>query len=207
MFSRITKATAALGIMGAVYFAIGAESLAGPDVATFASVGGETSVPYGWVDFCQRYRGECQDDERIPQDIDLTRAALRKIERVNAVVNKSVAPVSDQDHWGIVDQWDYASDGKGDCEEYALLKRRLLIEEGFPREALLVTVVKEKNGDGHAILTIKTNRGEYVLDNLTDSLRPWASAPYRFVKRQSQQNQNVWVAIGAPTSEPRYVSR
>jgi len=207
MFGILTKATVALGFLGTAYFAIGAESFAAPDVATFAQVGAETSVPFGWVDFCQRYSGECEDDDRIPEDVDLTPAAMKKIQRVNAFVNKRVAPVSDQDHWGAVDRWDYAVDGKGDCEDYALLKRRLLIEEGFSRQALLLTVVKEKNGDGHAILTIKTNRGEYVLDNLSDAPRPWAATPYRFVKRQSQQNQNMWVSIGAPTSAPLYVSR
>jgi predicted transglutaminase-like cysteine proteinase len=111
------------------------------------------------------------------------------------------------DHWGVVDQWDYPADGKGDCEDYALLKRRMLMAEGLPRQALLMTVVKESNGDGHAILTVKTNRGEFVLDNLTDEVKAWNKTPYRFVKRQSEQNPNVWVSIGAPTAAPPYVSR
>ena len=98
-------------------------------------------------------------------------AVMRKIQRINAAVNKSVAPVSDMDHWGVVDQWDYPTDGKGDCEDYALLKRRMLMDEGFPRQALLMTVVKEANGDGHAVLTVKTNRGEFVLDNLGDEVK------------------------------------
>lgn len=207
MFGIITKAAMALGLAGAALVAVNATSLAGPDAATYAALGSETSVPYGWVDFCQRYRGECQDDERIAHDIDLVGAAFRKIARINAWVNKNIEPVADTEHWRAVDQWDYPSDGKGDCEDFALLKRRMLIEEGFPREALLLTVVKEKSGDGHSVLTIKTNRGEFVLDNLSDAIRPWTSAPYRFVKRQSQQNQNVWVAIGAPTSAPMYVSK
>jgi predicted transglutaminase-like cysteine proteinase len=207
MFHNVIKSAAALGLIGAVYFAIGATSLAGPEAATFAAIGTETSVPFGWVDFCQRYPGECEDDDRITQNIDLTPAAYRKIQRINAWVNKSIEAVSDMDNWGAVDRWDYPTAGKGDCEDYALLKRRMLMEEGFPRQALLVTVVKEKNGDGHAILTIKTNRGEYVLDNLSDAPKAWTSAPYRFVKRQSQQNQNVWVAIGGPTSDPLYVSK
>jgi predicted transglutaminase-like cysteine proteinase len=83
----------------------------------------------------------------------------------------------------------------------------MLIEEGFPRQALLLTVVKEKNGDGHSVLTVKTNRGEFVLDNLSNEMRPWTRAPYRFVKRQSQQNQNAWLAIAPATSAPLYVSR
>jgi predicted transglutaminase-like cysteine proteinase len=207
MFGIISKAIVALCVLCGAFFAIGAKSFAGPELATYASVDSDTSVPYGWVDFCKRYRGECQDDDRVAQDIDLTPAAFKKIQRINAWVNKTIEPVSDMDHWGVVDQWDYPTDGKGDCEDYALLKRRMLIEEGFPRQALLITVVKESNGDGHAILTIKTNRGEFVLDNLSDEVKGWNKAPYRFVKRQSQQNQNVWVALGAPTSEPAYVSK
>jgi predicted transglutaminase-like cysteine proteinase len=83
----------------------------------------------------------------------------------------------------------------------------MLMDEGFPRQALLMTVVKEANGDGHAVLTVKTNRGEFVLDNLGDEVKAWNKTPYRFVKRQSEQNPNVWVSIGAPTAAPAYVSK
>ena len=181
--------------------------MAGPDTATYVSVGADTSVPYGWVEFCSRYRSECADDDRAAQPIDLTPAVMRKIQRINAAVNKSVAPVSDMDHWGVVDQWDYPADGKGDCEDYALLKRRMLLDEGFPRQALLMTVVKEANGDGHAVLTVKTNRGEFVLDNLGDEVKAWNKTPYRFVKRQSEQNPECGCRSGAPTAAPAYVSK
>ncbi|MGD9657223.1 MAG: transglutaminase-like cysteine peptidase [Methylocystis sp.] len=207
MLGVVSKAVMALGMAGAALVAINTKSFAGSETATFATIGSETSVPYGWVDFCQRYRGECRNDETAPQDIELTAAVFRKIARINAWVNKNIDPIADVDHWGSVDRWDYPSDGQGDCEDFALQKRRMLIEEGFPRQALLLTVVKEKNGEGHSVLTVKTNRGEFVLDNLSNEMRPWTRAPYRFVKRQSQQNQNVWVAIGPATSAPLYVSR
>ncbi len=175
--------------------------------ATFASVGPETSVPYGWVDFCSRYAGECQDDDRAPQPIHLTAAAIKAIQEINVTVNHEIEAVSDMDHWGVVDQWDIPTDGRGDCEDYALLKRKRLMRAGFPRQALLMTVVKEANGEGHAILTIKTDQGEFALDNLDDAVKPWRQTPYRFVKRQSESNQNVWVALGAPTAAPAYVSQ
>ncbi len=174
---------------------------------SFASTGGETSVPYGWVDFCSRYAGECPNNDLAEQTIELTASAMRAIRRVNAYVNRAIEPVSDMDHWGVVDQWDYPTDGKGDCEDYALMKRHMLMQEGFPRQALLMTVVKERNGDGHAVLTVRTNRGDFVLDNLLDEVRLWDVTPYRFVKRQSASNPNVWVAIGAPTNAPAYVSK
>ena len=102
---------------------------------------------------------------------------------------------------------DYPSDGKGDCEDCALFKRKILIEEGFPRQALLMTVVKDEHNEGRFILTVKTSAGEFVLDNMNDEVKPWDRTGYRFVKRQSQTDQNVWVQIGDPTTAPDYVSR
>ena len=125
----------------------------------------------------------------------------------DAAVNAAIKPLSDMDHWGVIDQWDYPADGKGDCEDYALYKRKLLIAEGFPREALLMTVVKDGHYEGHAILTVKTNHGEFVLDNLHNEIKLWNKTGYRFVKRQSQSDPNLWVQIGDPTAAPSYVSR
>ena len=95
----------------------------------------------------------------------------------------------------------YQADGKGDCEDYALMKRKILIDRGFPRQALLITVVRDEQNEGHAILTVKTNSGEYILDNLNDDVKAVSRVPYRLVKRQSQEDPNVWVALGpvAPT--------
>jgi len=175
--------------------------------ASYAGVGSQTTVPYGWIDFCHRYKSECEGGKLQALDVNLTPKALHEIERVNKWVNSSVEPVTDMEHWGVLDQWDYPTDGRGDCEDYALLKRKLLIELGFPRQALLMTVVKDEHDEGHAILTVKTTRGEYVLDNLTSEIKPWDRAGYRFVKRQAQTDQNAWVQVGEPTAAPVAVSR
>jgi predicted transglutaminase-like cysteine proteinase len=174
--------------------------------ATFANIGGPASVPFGWVDFCQRYQGECENPPARPRDLHLTHKALKKIQWINNFVNRSVTPVTDADHWHVLDQWDYPYDGKGDCEDFALYKRKLLIEAGFPRQGLLMSVVKDEHKEGHAILTLKTDRGEFVLDNLNDAITPWDQTGYRFVKRQSQFDENIWVQIGEPTPSPDYVS-
>ena len=184
-----------------------APATAAPAKAPYAAVGAATSVPFGWIDFCRRYAGDCSAKDLVALDVNLTPKALKAIERVNAWVNNSIVATTDKEHWNVLDQWDYPSDGRGDCEDFALLKRKLLIEEGFPRQALLMTVVKDQNNDGHAVLTIKTNKGEFVLDNLHDRVVAWYETGYRFVKRQSQTDQNVWVNIGEPTPAPAYVSR
>ena len=106
--------------------------------------------------------------------------------KVNAWVNDNIKPITDLEHWGVVERWNYPDDGYGDCEDYVLLKRRMLMQAGWPREALLITVVRDKKGDGHAVLTVKTNRGEFILDNQEAEILPWNKTGYRFVKRQSQ---------------------
>ena len=79
-----------------------------------------------------------------------------------------------------------------------LLKRRMLMQAGWPREALLITVVRDKKGDGHAVLTVKTDKGEFILDNQEAQVLLWSDTGYRFVKRQSQTDPNIWVSLGDP---------
>lgn len=184
----------------------GAASAGDFSKATYIAVGRQTLVPYGWADFCNRYQGECNGKPLAAMDLALTPKTQKILEKINAQVNAQIKSVADADHWGVVDQWDYPSDGKGDCEDFVLFKRRLLMEEGFPRQALLVTVVKDEQGDGHAVLTVKTDKGEYVLDNLHNEIRPWSKTPYKYVKRQSQTDPNVWIEIGEPPAQ-RMVAR
>ena len=96
----------------------------------------------------------------------------------------------------------HPDDGYGDCEDYVLLKRRMLVQVGWPRETLLVTVVRDEKGEGHAVLTVITDEGDYVLDNQNKDILIWSDTGYRFIKRQSQSNPNVWVALGEPRPVP-----
>ncbi|RYC32878.1 transglutaminase [Lichenibacterium minor] len=204
-----SRAAVLAGAVVAGLLAVGEAASAAPTLprATYAAVGERTSVPFGWVDFCNRYGSECDVQPMDPVDIDLTPAALKDIERIDRQVNAAVTPVTDMDHWGVVDRWDYPVDGKGDCEDYALLKRKILIHQGYPRQALLITVVKDLEGEGHAILTVKTSRGEFVLDNLNDRVMAWADTGYKFIKRQSQTDPNLWQSIGTPSSGPQFTAK
>jgi predicted transglutaminase-like cysteine proteinase len=152
-------------------------------------------VPVGWVDFCRRYPGECEDVDRDPQTIPLTDETFSTLDEVNLSINHRVQAVTDLEHIGMIDRWDLPSDGKGDCEDIALLKRKLLMARGLPRQALLMTVVWDLNGEGHAVLTAHTDRGDYILDNLSPLLRLWSATGYRFVKRQSDRNEQDWVFL------------
>jgi predicted transglutaminase-like cysteine proteinase len=174
--------------------------------AAFIAVGAVTMPPIGWAEFCIEYAPECDTKSSLPRDVALSTRAWAELKRINVAVNTDVKPMTDMDHWGVVERWNYPDDGYGDCEDYALQKRKLLMAAGWPREALLMTVVRDTNGNGHAILTVKTDRGEYVLDNQTNDVLLWTDTGYRFVKRQSQSDPNVWVSLGEPRAAPATAS-
>ena len=216
-FKHLCRSGAALGIVvAAALAAVPNTAAAAPHAnlqampvglhATYVSVGSDTNAPIGWIDFCIEYKPECKTRPSVPRDVVLTSKAWSDMVKVNLWVNQSIKPMTDMEHWGVVERWSYPSDGYGDCEDYVLLKRRMLMRAGWPREALLITVVRDKHDEGHAVLTVKTNRGEFVLDNQIDRILPWNKTGYLFVKRQSQSNPNTWVALSAPQMAPPAVS-
>jgi predicted transglutaminase-like cysteine proteinase len=170
--------------------------------SAFIAVGTPTRAPIGWVEFCSEYAPECETRPLDARDVLLSNKAWRDLLRVNKWVNETVKPITDLEHWGVVERWNYPDDGYGDCEDYVLLKRRMLMQAGWPRQALLITVVRDRHGDGHAVLTVKTDKGEFILDNQNEDVVLWSETGYRFVKRQSQSDPNVWLALGDTRPAP-----
>ena len=162
----------------------------------FVALGETSRPPIGWIEFCSENPRECNTAPAPARDVVLTSKAWNDLVRVNRWVNSTVKPMTDLEHWGVVEKWSYPTDGYGDCEDYVLLKRKMLLDAGWPRGALLITVVRDHKGDGHAVLTVKTDKGEFVLDNQNEKILLWSETGYRFVKRQSQTDPNVWVALG-----------
>ena len=162
----------------------------------FISLGAAARAPVGWMEFCAEYAPECETDAPAGRDVVLTNEAWQQLTRINDLVNTTIKPMTDLEHWGVAERWNYPDDGYGDCEDYVLLKRRMLMEAGWPRQALLITVVRDKRSDGHAVLTVKTDEGVFILDNQNDEIVLWSESGYRFVKRQSQSDPNAWVALG-----------
>ena len=165
-----------------------------PPVAQPLLSGNPARPILAWVDFCQRFEKDCRIDLREPDTIRMSPQVWALLTDVNKSVNRSITSVTDLDHWGVLDRWDYATDGLGDCEDYQLLKRKKLVEAGLPRRALLMTVVLDENNEGHAVLMVRTDRGDYILDNKRDGIFTWQSTGYTYIKRESQIDTS-WVAL------------
>jgi predicted transglutaminase-like cysteine proteinase len=170
-----------------------------PSAPSVATASGEAKPISAWVSFCQAYAAECAVDRNEAASITLTPALWNTIVAVNKRVNKAVQAMTDMDHLHVPDRWDLAEDGIGDCEDFQLLKRHLLAEAGLPRRAMRMTVVIDEKGEGHAVLTLITDRGDFVLDNKTSAVLPWHQTGYTFIKRESQDSV-AWVSLGGVTS-------
>jgi predicted transglutaminase-like cysteine proteinase len=166
--------------------------------ALFIALGVGARAPIGWTEFCAQYPRECEVKALVARAVVLSSKAWKDLLRINKWVNDQIKPMTDLDHWGVVERWSFPDDGYGDCEDYVLLKRKMLMQAGWPRQALLITVVRDTKGEGHAVLTVKTDKGEFILDNQNEEIVLWSDSGYRFVKRQSQSDPNLWVSLGDP---------
>jgi predicted transglutaminase-like cysteine proteinase len=159
-----------------------------------------------WTRFCQDFPSECAVDTNESPVITLTPQIWNTIVSVNKQVNTRIRPITDRDHWNLVDRWEFPDDGMGDCEDYQLLKRRTLAERGLPRRAMRMTVVIDELGEGHAVLMIRTDRGDIILDNKTSTVLPWDQTGYTYVKRESQDSV-AWVSLGGRVSPTTTANR
>ncbi|HTN61239.1 MAG TPA: transglutaminase-like cysteine peptidase [Devosia sp.] len=162
------------------------------NIAFIQTANGTTSIPVGHAEFCKSHRDECRPNATVVPAVNLNEALWSQLLTVNAGVNQSVVPVSDEDLYQVAEFWTYPN-GYGDCEDIALEKRRELIAAGWPVSTLLMAVVRERNGDGHAVLMVRTDRGDLVLDNQEGTIRVWNETPYHYIKRQSQADAGQWV--------------
>ena len=171
-------------------------------VSPFMRVFGPTDPPYAFWRFCEEFPADCAKKRSIDTRFDAGHDRIAELDEVNRSVNWAIQPVTDLELYGVSDYWTLPKGGKGDCEDYALQKRHELIQSGWPASSLLITVVLDEHGDGHAVLTARTAQGDFVLDNKTDDIKLWHRTPYRFVMRQSYLDPKAWVALDPAQSTP-----
>jgi len=155
---------------------------------------GRTSQPIGHALFCQQFPQECAVTTKSIKATKLTRKRWADVVEVNNHINRAVKPITDQEYYGVEEHWTYPKE-YGDCEDYVLLKRYMLLQRGWPESSLLITVVKQPNGDGHAVLTVRTSKADFILDNLDNKVKQWNHTPYRYLKRQSAYHSGRWSKI------------
>ena len=171
-----------LGMAMAIVAGLSAPAFASPSLAALK----EAPALPAWVRFCAKEPAECRFDPAEPQVVPSTPELLELLNAVNVFVNRTITPITDLAHRGVVDLWEFPKDQMGDCEDFQLLKRRYLAGAGIPRRAMLMTVVLDERGEGHAVLTVRTDKGDLVLDNKSFAVKGWKETGYAFVKREAE---------------------
>ena len=193
--SAVGAALLITAILPHTAFALNAEATADASSdQAYATEFGQARPPVGFVRFCAENPKECRDRNGRAKRIAMDPDRWNLLYQVNTYVNGKISPVSDMELYGEAERWAYPVDA-GDCEDYLLLKKRYLQGLGFSPEALLITVVLDENQQGHAILTVVTDKGDYILDNRSNDITRWKDKHYTFLKRQSQTNPRQWVAL------------
>ncbi len=162
---------------------------------------GSTSQPIGHYNYCKNYSHDCRISTKKTQPPKLTRKRWKDLVEINSYSNSTIVPVTDYEGFGVEEYWTYPT-SFGDCEDYVLMKRQMLMQRGWPASSLLITVVLQPNGKGHAVLTVRTNRADYVLDNLNSKIKQWNETEYIYLKRQSQKYSGHWTTIIDPNASP-----
>jgi predicted transglutaminase-like cysteine proteinase len=160
----------------------------------YMRVFGVTQAPYGFVEFCQRMPEECLSGPLEEQRFSATPERLSELNSINHTVNHEITPATDLEVYGQTEYWTIPTT-RGDCEDFALLKRKRLMARGWPASAVLITVVRDEKGEGHAVLTVRTMQGDFILDNKVDEVKIWHRTPYEYVMRQSYLNTRVWMSL------------
>lgn len=157
--------------------------------------GPATAPPSGYVAFCNRDPEQCASPSGDVSTVTLDANTWHTLEEVNTAWNTTIKPEEDAAHYGRVDYWTIPKDGYGDCEDYALGKRKSLVDLGMPVQALRLTIARTNDGTAHTVLVAATDRGDYVLDNLNSAVLPWTAVNYTWIARQIP-GQTQWAFIG-----------
>jgi predicted transglutaminase-like cysteine proteinase len=159
---------------------------------------GETLPPVGYVNFCASNKSECAGysvgEQLTSSRFPMTPDRWNMLYQVNTFANAQIKPVSDQELYGEAEHWAYPTTA-GDCEDFVLMKKRALEKLGVPAKNLQITVVLDERGEGHAVLTVATEEGDFILDNRRNDILLWNDTNYTFLKRQSAKNPRQWVAL------------
>lgn len=148
-------------------------------------------APIASVSFCIKRPEQCRNTGG-PEVLKLTPDRETELLNINLAVNKSISPKKDATG---ADTWD-VDVSSGDCEDYALTKRRHLIALGWSSASLRIAVALTATGEGHAVLIARTSKGDLILDNRTGEIKDWKRTDLRILKIQTKENPKRWVNVG-----------
>ena len=146
--------------------------------------------PAGYTAFCNTVDHGCAVDFQPGGEVrEATAATMTALFNANRAINAAIAPSTDRR-----DEW--RQDARfGDCEDFALAKRRFLMARGWRADQLLLAIGAAPGGAAHAVLIARTSLGDFILDSRSDHVAPWSETDLKWIARQSARLPAVWVRL------------
>lgn len=174
----------AVGTMGGAAWALDATG------AAFLPVQGASTAPAGAASICATYDWACAGaTHAAPVGADVLKLAAK----INRSANAAIRPVSDLEQYSSAERWALPTARGGDCEDYALFKKMKLVEAGVSPDRLLMAAVLDRRRNIHAVLVLRTDMGDFILDNLTDRVLPWNKTGYAYLRMQDPRQPSRWI--------------
>lgn len=190
--SRFARAAALCsGLAVAGLFAMGAGAPASAE--SYLQPKRTVVAPTGFAGVCKRYSWACAGGQGGSGRAEI----LQMAQTVNRSVNQSVTQAADQGQYGTAELWALPTGRGGDCEDFALLKKREMIRLGAPAGRLLIATVLDRQRQPHAVLVVRADEGDYILDNLTNRIMRWDRTGYSFIRMQDPTAPSRWAAVYA----------
>lgn len=152
------------------------------------------AAPPGFRDACRRYAWLCRAEASSARPLSDARL-LALADRVNAQVNGAIVQVDDRVNYDVAEYWSLPDNGRGDCEDLALLKTKMLLEAGVDPKRVMMAIVLDRRGNNHAVLLLRLDAGDVMLDSLSDRVAPWHRSGYTFLAKQTSGNKAQWGAL------------
>lgn len=199
MFKKTSIAVSCLAValaFGSSAFAAGpsgiARNLRSTPAVSFIVASKRTAAPFAHVRFCLDNPGQCVGGGAEMIELNAERQA--ELTRINDKVNRAIRPVNDNASVAGGDVWSLDV-AEGDCDDYAVTKREKLLAAGWSPSALRIAVARTGSGEGHAVLVVKTDKGDLVLDNRSNRIKSWRFTDLRILKIQSGENPRQWYTL------------
>ena len=159
--------------------------------SSFLTAYSSTTQPDGFSGTCGQYPWACSSQGGAISSTE----ALRIATRVNRQVNSRIRSATDRQLYGVEDRWALPVKGAGDCEDYALLKKKLLLEAGLPGGMLLLATALNRRSEPHAVLVLRLPTGDMILDNETSVVKPWQRTGHTYLKIQVAEHPSQWSSV------------
>ena len=151
------------------------------------------AAPDGFADVCNRYDWACAAGSKGQVR---GKALLSLAREVNNAINHQYRQVTDRSQYGTEEVWALPTSSRGgDCEDFVLAKKHSLIEAGVAPGRLLIATVLDRRRALHAVLVLRTEEGDFVLDNLNNRVKGWQETGYSFLRMQNPDAPHRWNAV------------